>query len=86
MEDENEITIRTDLRPGDFGAVISLHGILHGREFGFDATFEAYVAAPLAEFVQRASPRCAKLSQRGRPACDSFQSCRSKTVVAWSAS
>jgi GNAT superfamily N-acetyltransferase len=51
------ITIRTDLRPGDIGAVISLHGILHGRECGFDATFEAYVAAPLAEFVKRGSPR-----------------------------
>jgi len=49
------ITIRTDLRPGDVGAVISLHGIHHGRECGFDPTFEAYVAVPLAEFVKRGS-------------------------------
>lgn len=45
------ITLRTDLRPGDFGAVVYLHGTLYAREYGFDPTFEAYVAGPLAEFV-----------------------------------
>src|SRR4051794_8934419 len=51
------ITLRTDLRPGDVGAVISLHGILYAREHGFDATFEAYVAGPLAELVRSGTPR-----------------------------
>jgi GNAT superfamily N-acetyltransferase len=37
--------------------VVRLHGVVYGRENGFDATFEAYVAAPLAEFVLAASPR-----------------------------
>lgn len=50
-------TLRTTLRPGDIGAVVALHGILYAREYGFDPTFEAYVAGPLADFVLRASPR-----------------------------
>src|SRR6476646_8340020 len=51
------ITLRTTLRPGDVGAVVSLHGTLYAREYGFDATFEAYVAGPLAEFVRSGSDR-----------------------------
>jgi GNAT superfamily N-acetyltransferase len=51
------VTIRTDLRPGDIGAVVSLHGTLYAQEHGFDSTFEAYVAGPLAEFVFASSPR-----------------------------
>jgi GNAT superfamily N-acetyltransferase len=57
MPDEPSVSVRTDLRPGDLGSVVQLHGIIHGRECGFDTTFEAYVAAPLAEFVIAASPR-----------------------------
>lgn len=44
-------TLRTDLRPGDLGAVVRLHGVLYAQEQGFDLTFEAYVAGPLAQFV-----------------------------------
>jgi ribosomal protein S18 acetylase RimI-like enzyme len=51
------IELRTDLRPGDLGAVVSLHGITYARERGFGPTFEAYVAAPLAEFVRRGAGR-----------------------------
>ncbi len=50
-------TLRTDLRPGDIGYVIYLHGIVYAREHGFDHTFEAYVAGPLAEFACSASAR-----------------------------
>jgi GNAT superfamily N-acetyltransferase len=50
-------SIRTALRPGDVGAVVAMHGRLYAREYGFDPTFEGYVAAPLAEFVQRSSER-----------------------------
>lgn len=51
------VTVRTDLRPGDIGQVIYLHGVVYAREHGFDHTFEAYVAGPLAAFVRAASPR-----------------------------
>jgi GNAT superfamily N-acetyltransferase len=51
------VLVRTDLQPGDLGAVVQLHGVLYAREYGFDPTFEAYVAGPLAEFVRRGSPR-----------------------------
>jgi GNAT superfamily N-acetyltransferase len=51
------IILRTGLRPGDLGAIVRLHGAVYAREHGFDPTFEAYVAAPLAECALRASPR-----------------------------
>src|SRR5262245_28167848 len=57
MPDEPSVTVRTDLRPGDLGSVVRLHGIIHGRAGGCDATSEAYGAAPLAGFVIAASPR-----------------------------
>jgi N-acetylglutamate synthase-like GNAT family acetyltransferase len=51
------ITLRTNLRPGDLGAIVVLHGVVYARERGFDPTFEAYVAGPLAEFVRSADRR-----------------------------
>jgi hypothetical protein len=51
------IHLRTDLRPGDVGKIVTLHGVIYSREQGFDPTFEAYVAGPLAEFVRAGSSR-----------------------------
>jgi ribosomal protein S18 acetylase RimI-like enzyme len=52
-----EITIRSTLRPGDIGSVIHLHGTLYAAEYGWDHTFEAYVAGPLSEFARSQSKR-----------------------------
>jgi len=52
-----DLTVRLGLHPGDMGAIIRLHGILYAQECGFDETFEAYVAAGLAEFVQAFDPQ-----------------------------
>jgi GNAT superfamily N-acetyltransferase len=49
--------VRTTLNPGDLGSIVRLHGAVYAQEHGFDPTFEAYVAAPLAEFVLRCSDR-----------------------------
>jgi GNAT superfamily N-acetyltransferase len=51
------ITIRTDLLPGDIGMVVHLHGAIYAEEQGWDSTFDAYVAGPIAEFVRSRSHR-----------------------------
>lgn len=51
------VAVRTDLRPGDIGAIVRFHGLTYSREYGFDHTFEAYVARPLAEFACSSSNR-----------------------------
>ena len=43
--------LRHSVRPGDVGYLTYLHGIFYAREYGYDATFEAYVAGGLADFV-----------------------------------
>ncbi len=53
----HSISIRTDLRPGDIGIVVHLHGVVYAEEQGWDHTFDAYVAGPLAEFVKSRSDR-----------------------------
>jgi ribosomal protein S18 acetylase RimI-like enzyme len=51
------VTLRTDLRPGDLGRIVHLHGTVYAKDRGFDPTFEAYVAGPLAEFVRAHTDR-----------------------------
>lgn len=53
--DLGDIQLRSSLRPGDIGRVVQLHGLLYSRECGYDHTFEAYVASPLAQFARNDS-------------------------------
>jgi GNAT superfamily N-acetyltransferase len=50
-------TLRHSLRPGDIGYLTYLHGIVYAREYGYDTTFDAYVASGLAEFVESFDPK-----------------------------
>ena len=50
------VRIRTDLRPGDLGYVIHLHGKLYKDECDFGIGFEAYVAQGLAELYRQYDP------------------------------
>jgi GNAT superfamily N-acetyltransferase len=43
--------LRTELRPGDIGAVGSLHGVEYAEGYGLDNRFEAYVSRSVAEFA-----------------------------------
>ncbi|HMG66148.1 MAG TPA: GNAT family N-acetyltransferase [Chitinophagaceae bacterium] len=53
----DEINIRSELRPGDIGYIIYLHGYLYQKEYDYGIEFETYVAAGLAEFYQRYDPQ-----------------------------
>jgi len=51
-----DIVIRTELKPGDIGYVIFMHGRLYKKEYNYGIEFETYVAAGLAEFYQQYDP------------------------------
>ena len=60
-----DITIRTELRPGDLGRVIELHGKCYEELPGFGLTFEAYVAQTIAEYILDAGEQgCLWLAER----------------------
>jgi len=51
-----DVSIRTELRPGDLGYVIYLHGALYSREYDYGVQFESYVAKGLCEFYDKYDP------------------------------
>jgi ribosomal protein S18 acetylase RimI-like enzyme len=52
----DDVHIRRELRPGDVGAIVRLHGLVYGAEHGLDHTFETYVARTVADVVEGGFP------------------------------
>ena len=52
----NDISIRTELRPGDMGYVTHMHGRIYSQEYHFTSDFEYYVAKGLLEFYDQYDP------------------------------
>ena len=68
----NDISIRTELQPGDVGDILSMHGRLYYKEYGYTGPFEMYVAQSLAEFIEKYNPARNRIwvceHKRGNPA------------------
>jgi peptidyl-dipeptidase Dcp len=52
----DDITIRTELKPGDIGTLIYWHGALYSDEFHYGVQFEHYVAKGMVEFLDQYDP------------------------------
>lgn len=50
------VTLRSH-RPGDIGYITYRHAIFYSQAYGFDATFDAYVASGLSQFVMQYDPQ-----------------------------
>ncbi len=51
-----DIHIRTDIKAGDIGHIIEMHGRIYAEEQGYGLSFEAYVAESIAEFCYTYNP------------------------------
>jgi DNA-binding MarR family transcriptional regulator/N-acetylglutamate synthase-like GNAT family acetyltransferase len=61
--------------PGDIGWVVSTHGRLYARDYGWDISFEALVAEIAAKFLREFKPgleRCFIAEWRGEPVGSAF--------------
>ncbi len=45
------ITVRHEFSPGALGALVRRHGIIYAAKYGYDHTFEPFVAGPMAAFI-----------------------------------
>jgi GNAT superfamily N-acetyltransferase len=50
------MSIRDDLRPGDIGYIIYLHGTLYAQEYALDQSFEGDVAIGMGKFAKTYNP------------------------------
>jgi ribosomal protein S18 acetylase RimI-like enzyme len=56
MMNKEEITIRCELRPGDVGLLIHMHGWIYANECGYNHRFEGYVCHTFHDFLEHYSP------------------------------
>ncbi|HEY4289176.1 MAG TPA: GNAT family N-acetyltransferase [Puia sp.] len=49
----SDISIRTNIEPGDLGYVIYRHGKLYGKEYNYGVEFETYVGMGMYEFYKK---------------------------------
>lgn len=54
--DEEKISIRSELRPGDVGYLIHLHGWIYAEECGYNHVFEGYVCKTFYAFFENYDP------------------------------
>lgn len=51
-----KVTIRSELRPGDAGYLIYLHGVIYAKECGYNHGFEQYVCKTFYDFFENYRP------------------------------
>jgi DNA-binding MarR family transcriptional regulator/GNAT superfamily N-acetyltransferase len=71
-------------QPGDMGWVVHRHGLLYAQEYGYDETFEAFVAEIVAKFIQNYDAkreRCWIAEREGEIVGSVFLVSASKTVA-----
>ncbi|MEJ3720617.1 helix-turn-helix domain-containing GNAT family N-acetyltransferase [Paenibacillus polymyxa] len=54
---EEKVSIRSEIRPGDIGYLIYLHGWIYAKECGYNHVFEGYVCKTFYEFLENYSPK-----------------------------
>ena len=80
---ESVLTLRTT-RSGDLGWIVSRHGEVYAREFGWDERFEALVAKIAAEFIENfdlARERCWIVEKNGERVGSVMLVAKSKSVA-----
>lgn len=53
----SDITIRTEIKPGDAGYITYMHGWMYKEEYDYSTAFEGYVAESFFEFLQQYNPQ-----------------------------
>ncbi len=51
-----QITLRSELKPGDVGQLIYMHGWIYAKECGYNYMFEGYVCKTFYDFLAKYSP------------------------------
>ena len=52
----SDVAIRTEIKAGDLGYIVWLHGTIYEREYHYGPSFESYVAGGLHEFYSQYDP------------------------------